>query len=103
MVVLNSKIHKNSKLYKVFACRIQENKPRSIRQKNLSHIAKKVMKRAWKTYKNGVAQYIKEHYTDKNYYETSFEVQDYFKQCLRLSWLSAKRDLEKINQTQLFI
>lgn len=104
MVALNSKIHKNKKLYKLFACRIQETKKAlSLKQINFFHVAKRVMKRAWKTYNNGVAEYIKKNFTDKNYYETSFELQDYFKQCLQLSWLSARKELQTLNQTKLFV
>ena len=105
MVVLNPNIHKSTKLYKTFAVRFSEDKTEaSVKQKNLKNLSKKVMQKAWKMYEQGVNKYIQQEFVAKGFRAIDFEVQDYFKQCLRLAWLSVKssKQFKQLDQINLF-
>ena len=105
MVVLNPNINKNTKLYQNFAVRFSEDKLEgSVKQQNMKNLSKKVMKKAWKMYHQGVDKYIQQEFVAKGFRAIDFEVQDYFKQCLRLAWLSVKssKQFKQLDQINLF-
>ena len=86
MVIVNSNLHKGTKFYKEFPNKIQTvKKELSEKQKLNKEIMKLAVQRAWKMYHRGKDAFIKKEYTDKGCRAMDFEVQEYFKICLKKS------------------